>query len=63
MSRHNITGSEAFDRRPFIIIHSVPSGGIRRKRARLALAFLFGIIVALAAVAITVAMIFMPPAA
>ncbi|MBO9500401.1 hypothetical protein [Brevundimonas sp. A19_0] len=61
MSRHNITGSEAFDRRPFVIVRSVPSGGLRRRRARMALAFVLGIIVALAAVTVALLMVFMPP--
>lgn len=61
MSRHNITGSEAFDRRPFVYIRSVSSGGLRRRRARLALGFVLGVIVALAAVTVALLMIFMPP--
>jgi hypothetical protein len=60
MSRHNITGSEAFDRRPFVTIRSVSSGGLRRRRARMAMAFVFGIIVALAVVTVGLLMIFMP---
>ena len=43
MSQHNIIGSEAFDRRPFVYIRSLKSGGIRRRRARIALAFIAGI--------------------
>lgn len=42
MSQHNIVKSEAFDRSPFVIIRSVKTGGMRRKRARVALAFAAG---------------------
>lgn len=49
MSQHNIIGSEAFDRSPFVIIRSVRTGGMRRKRARTALAFAAGAAVTVAA--------------
>lgn len=49
MSQHNIIKSEAFDRSPFVIIRSVRTGGMRRKRARTALAFAAGAAVAVAA--------------
>lgn len=57
MSQHNIVGSEAFERRPTVYIRSVRPGGLRRRRARTALAFVAGaaaaaVGVALAAVAI-----------
>ncbi|PZO01483.1 MAG: hypothetical protein DCF28_09965 [Alphaproteobacteria bacterium] len=42
MSQHNIVGSEAFDREPFVLIRSVRNGGMRRRRSRLALAFVAG---------------------
>jgi len=42
MSQHNIVGSEAFDRRPFVIIRSLRSGGLRRRKARTVLAFVAG---------------------
>lgn len=42
MSQHNIVGSEAFDRSPFVLIRSVRNGGMRRKKSRLALAFVAG---------------------
>ena len=48
MSQHNIIGSEAFDRSPFVIIRSVRTGGMRRKQARTALAFAAGAGVAIA---------------
>lgn len=34
MSRHNITGSEAFDKRPFVIIKGMKPGNFRKRRAR-----------------------------
>jgi hypothetical protein len=34
MSRHNITGSEAFDRAPYVLIRGVRPGGLHRRRAR-----------------------------
>lgn len=43
MSQHNIIGSEAFDRSPFVIIRSVRAGGMRRRQARTAVAFAAGI--------------------
>jgi hypothetical protein len=42
MSQHNIVGSEAFDREPFVLIRSVRNGGMRRRRSRMALAFIAG---------------------
>lgn len=34
MSQHNIMGSEAFTKGPFVIIRAVKSGGFRRRRSR-----------------------------
>ena len=45
MSQHNIVGSEAFDRRPSVTIRSLRPGGLRRRRARTALAFVAGAVV------------------
>lgn len=42
MSQHNIVGSEAFDRSPFVIIRSVKTGGMRRRQTRTAIAFIAG---------------------
>ena len=42
MSQHNISGSEAFDRTPRVIIRSVRTGGMRRRRNRTVLAFVAG---------------------
>ena len=42
MSQHNIIGSEAFDRSPFVIIRSVRTGGMRRRQTRTAFAFVAG---------------------
>ncbi|MBU1347802.1 MAG: hypothetical protein KKA16_12760 [Alphaproteobacteria bacterium] len=42
MSQHNIVGSEAFDRSPFVIIRSVRTGGMRRRQTRTAFAFMAG---------------------
>lgn len=43
MSQHNIVGSEAFDRSPFVLIRSVRTGGMRRRRTRTAIAFAAGV--------------------
>lgn len=42
MSQHNIVGSEAFDRVPFVMIRSVRTGGMRRRRSRAVVAFVAG---------------------
>ncbi len=42
MSQHNIIGSEAFNRSPFVIIRSVRAGGMRRRQTRTAMAFVAG---------------------
>lgn len=36
MSQHNIIGSEAFDRRPFVVIRGMKAGNFRRRRTRAA---------------------------
>ena len=46
MSQHNIVGSEAFATRPHVYIRSLKAGGWRRRKARLALAFMAGVGVA-----------------
>lgn len=46
MSQHNIIGSEAFNRSPFVIIRAMRPGGLRRRRARTAVAFIAGAVVA-----------------
>lgn len=61
MSQHNITGSEAFDRRPFVYIRALKPGGLRRRKARTALAFAAGVVVATAA-AVTAVVVFVAPA-
>ncbi|QTN19382.1 hypothetical protein HZ989_14375 [Brevundimonas sp. AJA228-03] len=42
MSQHNIVGSEAFNRSPFVFIRSVRAGGMRRRQTRTAFAFVAG---------------------
>jgi hypothetical protein len=42
MSQHNIIGSEAFTRGPMILIRQYRPGGLRRRRARTASAFIAG---------------------
>ena len=46
MSQHNIVGSEAFEKRPHVYIRSLKAGGWRRRKARLAVAFMAGVGVA-----------------
>lgn len=56
MSQHNIIGSEAFEKRPHVYIRSLKPGGWRRRKSRLALAFMAG--VGVAAIAGTAAAVF-----
>ena len=61
MTQHNITGSEVFGPKPFVILRSVRTGGLRRqRRARTWLAFAAGLSVALVGGAIAVAAVFGP---
>lgn len=60
MSQHNIIGSEAFSRSPFVLIRQVRAGGMRRRRARTASAFIAGAIAMLAAGLIAAAAVFGP---
>ncbi|HEY0927081.1 hypothetical protein [Brevundimonas sp.] len=56
MSQHNISGSEVFGPKPFVILRGVRSSGLRRQRkARTLLAFVAGVVVAVAAGAAAVA--------
>lgn len=49
MSQHNISGSEAFKRGPFVLIRTLPAGGRRRRRLRIVVAFAAGAVAATAA--------------
>ena len=61
MSQHNISGSEVFGPKPFVILRSVKTGGLRRQRkARTLLAFVTGAVVALVGGAVAVAAAFGP---
>lgn len=60
MSQHNIVGSEAFDRRPSVTIRSLKPGGLRRRRARTALAFIAGAVVTAVAGVVGAIAIFVP---
>jgi len=61
MSQHNITGSEVFGPKPFVILRGVRTGGLRRQRkARTLLAFVAGVTVALIGGAVAVAAAFGP---
>lgn len=60
MSQHNIIGSEAFDRKPFILVRSYRLGGYRRRRAGTTLAYVIVAAVALIIGAVLVAL-FMAP--
>lgn len=47
MSHHNISGSEVFGQRPYVVMRTVGTTGLRRKKAsRLWLGFLAGAVVA-----------------
>ncbi len=60
MSQHNISGSEAFDRSPFVVIRSVRAGGMRRRRNRTAIAFIAGAAAALIGGLVAAAVVFGP---
>ncbi len=60
MSQHNIIKSEAFDQSPFVLIRSVRPGGMRRKRARVALAFAAGAAVTVVLGVVAAALAFGP---
>ena len=60
MSQHNIIGSEAFDRTPFVFIRQVRAGGMRRRRTRTAMAFVAGVAATAAAGLIAAAAILGP---
>jgi hypothetical protein len=61
MSQHNISGSEVFGPKPFVILRGVKTGGLRRQRsARTLTAFVAGAIVAVAGGAVALAAVFGP---
>ena len=60
MSQHNIVGSEAFNRSPFVIIRSVRTGGMRRRQSRAAFAFVAGVGAAVAGGIVAAALAFGP---
>ena len=60
MSQHNIIGSEAFDRSPFVLIRSVRTGGLRRRKARTALAFAGGVAATVVGALVAVGVVFGP---
>lgn len=61
MSRHKIVGSEAFDRRPYVLIRSLKPGGFRRRRMRLTVILIAAGAMA-AGAATTVALLALAPA-
>ncbi|MFN3537072.1 MAG: hypothetical protein ACK4Y4_06465 [Brevundimonas sp.] len=60
MSQHNIVGSEAFEKAPFVYVRKVRPGGLRRRRARSAVAFLAGAAVAVGLGAVATVLAFGP---
>lgn len=60
MSQHNISGSEAFDRSPLVLIRSVRAGGMRRRRNRMAVAFVAGAAAAVIGGLVAAAVVFGP---
>ncbi|MBJ7448646.1 MAG: hypothetical protein DCF29_07830 [Alphaproteobacteria bacterium] len=61
MSQHNITGSEAFGKKPMVLLRSVKTGAFRRKRAaRTWAAFVAGAVVAVVGGAVAMAAVFGP---
>ncbi len=60
MSQHNIVGSEAFGRRPFVYIRTLRPGSFRRRKARTAMAFAAGVAATVIAGAAAAVMVFGP---
>ncbi len=61
MSQHNISGSEVFGPKPFVILRGVKTGGLRRQRnTRTLVAFIAGAVVAVTGGAIALAAVFGP---
>lgn len=60
MSQHNIVGSEAFEKAPFVYVRQVRPGGLRRRRARTVLAFIAGAVVAVGVGAMATVLAFGP---
>lgn len=61
MSQHNISGSEVFGDKPFVVVRGVKVGAFRRKKAARAwMAFVAGAVVAIAAGAVAVGAIIGP---
>jgi len=61
MSQHNISGSEVFGPKPFVILRGVKTSGLRRQRsARTLVAFIAGAVVAVTGGAIALAAVFGP---
>ncbi|RZJ81056.1 MAG: hypothetical protein EON88_31370 [Brevundimonas sp.] len=56
MSQHNISGSEVFGPKPFVILRGMKSSGLRRRRsARTLTAFIAGAVVAVIGGAVALA--------
>lgn len=49
LSQHNIMGSEAFNRRPFVIIRNLRAGSFRRRKNRSVVAYVVVAVLALSA--------------
>lgn len=63
MSQHNITGSEVFGPKPFVVMRGVKTGAFRRKRAARAwVAFAAGAFVAIVGGAVALAAVLGPDA-
>jgi hypothetical protein len=60
MSQHNIVGSEAFEKAPFVYVRKVRPGGLRRRRARTVVAFVAGAAAAVALGALATILAFGP---
>ena len=61
MSQHNISGSEVFGKKPFVILRGVKTSGLRRRReARTIVAFIAGAIVTIVGGAVAAAAVFGP---
>ena len=61
MSQHNISGSEVFGDKPFVVVRGVKVGAFRRKKAARAwTAFIAGAVVAIAGGAVAIAAIIGP---
>lgn len=63
MSQHKIVGSEAFDRKPYVLVRGLKPGSFRRRRARTVLLLTLGALAGAVAAAVIVVLMLTAPVA